>query len=292
VSDASEPRQRAAPFSFPETFELPERPDKPPQAADAWRQTQFSLKSDLNLLKWGMELQLGLVRAAYPSPRRSLTMSAVLSFWSRAWMAEGDAISLAARGSYASAFSLLRPAADAIGAQQEMLETDAAEWKEWLARGLRQDAAHKAWEFELGLFRSGGAMSRNADAGFVFRVASDFAMPNLGATLLLTGAESNLQRVMVGFADQSFHAGWAELVFGLTLRAQRAQVNLISEHRDRIDWNEALEAAVGEFNEKVDGVLGGSARCRAEELDEATGRRLLVHNFRRQLSGAPRKILL
>jgi hypothetical protein len=292
VSEHPGPAQRASPFTFPESFELPGRPEKPPQAADAWRQTQFALKADLNLLSWGMELQLGLVRAAYPSPRRSLTMSALLSFWSRAWQAEDDAIAIAARGAYANAFPLLRTAADCIGVQQELLETDAAEWKEWLARGLRQDAVHKAWEFEMGLFRSGGAMSRNEDAGHVFRVASDFAMPNFGATLLLTGAESNLQRVMIGFADQSFHAGWTELIFGLVLRLQRAQVSLIAAYKERLDWNEALESAAGDFCEKVERALSAPLRCRAEELDEDSGRRVLLHNFRRQPGGAPRKILL
>lgn len=292
MSDQPPHGQRVSPFSFPEAYELPDRPEKPSAATNAWRQTQFSLKGDLSLLKRGMELQLALVRAAYPARKRSLTMSAVLSFWSRAWMAEGEVIGLASRGSYASAFPLLRAAADAIGVQQEMLETDAADWKEWLARGLRQDQAYKAWEFELGLFRSGGAMSRNEDAGHVFRVASDFAMPNFGATLLLSGAESNLQRVLIGFGDQSFHAGWTELAFGLVLRLQRAQVDLISEHRTRVDWNEDLEKAVTGFHEGVAKALGASLRCRAEELDEESGRRMLIHNFRRQSGGAPRKILL
>ena len=47
-----EPQQRISPVVFPQTWELPARPEQgPPAALDAHRQTEFQLRGDLRLLQ-------------------------------------------------------------------------------------------------------------------------------------------------------------------------------------------------------------------------------------------------
>jgi len=42
----------------------------------------------------------------------------------------------------------------------------------------------------------------------------------------------------------------------------------------------------------IDELLSAGSRCRIEEVEDGNFRRWLVHAFRRQPSGAPRKMLL
>src|SRR5579871_6727104 len=55
VRAMTQPSPRISPVIFPQTWELPGRPEQGPAAAlDAFRQTEFVLKGDLRLLHEGM----------------------------------------------------------------------------------------------------------------------------------------------------------------------------------------------------------------------------------------------
>ncbi|MCH7836282.1 MAG: hypothetical protein IH864_05380 [Chloroflexi bacterium] len=285
MSEPSPPK--IAPFAFPERYEPPGRPDTAsPVVRDAHRQTQFLLSSDLSLFEQAMGLQLAAV--AVLAKKRSPETAALLGFWSRTFSYLSDTRALLSRASYPSCPPLLRAACDCIAAQRSLLAEGFGEYREWLARAMGKDREHAASYIDLGRYRAGSALAQDARLGGAYRFLTDLAMPHFGGTVLQVGPDSSQQRLALTFAGGAFHLGWAELIAGWLLLLAEAQIETaLAAHE--LNAVGALEEDAGRLGKQIEEALASPRRCRAEELDD--GRRL-IHNFRRAVSGAPKRVLL
>src|SRR5437867_3619390 len=107
--------KRVSPIHAPNSYILPERPEGAPDAVlDSFRQTQFLLGGELKLFAEAMNLQLQVLRDAYPSQYRTLRLAAIVGLWSRAYQALADAALLFTRASYSTPLALIRSAAELI----------------------------------------------------------------------------------------------------------------------------------------------------------------------------------
>ncbi len=288
-----EPRQRVSAIPAPEEYRLPGRPDAASASApDAYRQTSFLLGADLDLFADLMNLQLRQMKDAHPSKYRTHTLAGIVALWSRTYFYLSDTVLVGMRGEYPSALPLLRAACEAIAVEQALASGDAEEHNAWLARTLRPNETHRAFEIELGRYFSGETLARDPVLGAVYRPVSDLGRPNFGSSVLQVAPESNNLRVAVTFADTSFHLGWAELTLGwlLALAARQAWVGI--EATDVFPVADDLRAAYERLQAAVDRSLARGDRCRIEEVEDDSGRRYLVHNFRRSAGAAPKKIVL
>jgi hypothetical protein len=292
VNEQPAPLQRVSAIPFPDDYVLPGKPDGPVTAQDAYRQTTFVLKDDLRLLADGMQLQLKIVRDSSHSSFRKHPYAALIGLWSRTFSTLSDACLLALRASYESCAPLARAACEYVAAQHQLHAGEMPEFLEWLAASLRPDEAHKATYIGMGRYFADETLAADARLRAIYRPASELARPNFGATLLATGPESNNQRLALTFADTTFHVGWAELTLGWLLGVCERQVAVAVHARDVFAIQDDTHDAYGAFAERVDAALARSERCRIEEIDVDGQKRYLVHNFRRQPSGAPRKWLL
>lgn len=289
---APQPPQRVSPFTFPEEFVLPERPEHASRVVqDSYRQTQFLLGPDLRLFAEGANLQLRLVRAASASRFRTHRLAALLGLWSRVYLNLADSLLLVTRGSYASVPPLVRSAAECIAAQEALRAGDMDIYLEWLAAALGIDEAHKAVDFELGRYFAGEVLASDPELRAVYRPVSDLGRPNFGATLLLVGSESNRTRVMLAFADRAFHLGWAQITLGWLLTLNSAQLGVLLHAESIFPADEEARLAVHRWRKEVESLLQAPDRCRIRESEE-DGRRYLVENFRRTSGAAQRRILL
>jgi len=293
VSQPPTPTQRVSAIPFPERYELPGKPEgAPPQVQDAYRQTTFLLRDDLRLFEEGMNLQLRIVRDASPSAFRKHPYAALMGLWSRAFLALADTCLLATRGSYASCPTLARSACELIAAQHQLHAGEMEQFLEWLAASLTPDERHKAVEFGLGRYFAGETLAADARLRSVYRPASELGRPNFGATLLEVGPESNNLRLALTFADTAFHAGWAEIVLGWLLALCERQLAVAVHAKGVFAIHEDTHRAYIDFDREVREALSRGDRCAIEEVDEGQYKRYLARNFRRALSGAPKKILL
>ena len=290
----NEPTQRMAPVVAPERWDLPGRPgeDALPSIQDAYRQTTFQLSGDLRLLHQGMNLQLRIVQDSHPSRYRTHALAAGLMLWSRAFLAMSDAATAITRGSYGSAAPLARMACECIAAAHQAHTEEQAAFQEWLGGALRPNEAHKATEVTVGQFMAGSTLVTEADLGAVYRVASEFARPHFGVSVALVAPESNRQKLAVTFADQTFHVGWAQLTLGWLLRLCDVQVHLAQAPGAPYNVTEEFAAAAIAWSENTRRLLDQPDRCRVEEIMDGMHRRWLIHNFRRQSGGAPKRLLL
>ncbi len=287
------PPQRISAIPFPDSYRLPAKPEAGTAASDAYRQTQFVLGGDLDLFAEAMELQLRLMRDSSHSRFRTHVYGGIVALWSRAYVYLSDMVLLTTRGSYASTPPLARTAAEVIAGEEALRSGEADEHNVWLSRTLRPDEAHKAFEFELGRFFAGSVLAEDAVLRAVYRPASDLGRPNFGATLLQVGPESNNLRLAIAFADTSFHLGWAEIALGWALALAARQLRVIVEAEPTFGVTAETRAAYTDLQRRIDDALTRDDRCYIEELVEPDNtRRYLVHNFRRQPGGAPKKVLL
>ena len=278
---------KIAPFAFPERYEPPGRPDTAsPVVRDAHRQTQFLLSSDLSLFEQAMGLQLAAV--AVLAKKRSPETAALLGFWSRTFSYLSDTRALLSRASYPSCPPLLRAACDCIAAQRSLLAEGFGEYREWLATAMGKDREHAASYIDLGRYRAGSALAQDTRLGSTYRFLTDLAMPHFGGTVLQVGPDSSQQRLALTFAGGAFHLGWAELIAGWLLLLAEAQIKTALA-ADELNAVGALKEDAARLGKQIEEALASSRRCRAEELDD--GRRL-IHNFRRAVSGAPKRVLL
>jgi hypothetical protein len=281
------PLPKIAPYVFPERYELPGHPASAPAAVqDARRQTQFLLSTDLSLFEQAMNLQLATVAAW--TRRRSAEDAALLGFWSRTFSYLSDACVLTSRASYASCPPLLRAACDCIAAQRCLLADGFDEYREWLATALGRDTEHAASYIDLGRFRAGSVLAQDERLGNVYRFLTDLTMPHFGSTVLQTGPGSGQQKLALVFADSTFHLGWAELNTGWLLLLADAQIETALAAQDP-KTSGPLREEGAQVRSEIGEALASPRRCRVEEL--ADGRRL-IHNFRRAVSGAPKRVLL
>lgn len=288
------PGQRVSGIDFPEAYALPGKPDEhaPAAAHDAFRQTQFVLGPDLRLFAEGMNLQLRILNDSSHSRYRTHVYAAVAGTWSRAYAAMADALLLVTRASYPSVPNLVRSACELIAAEYQVEAEEQAEFVGWMLGHLKPDEEHKAFDVGLGHFFAGTTLAADADMRIVYRAASDLGRPNFGATLLEVGPESNNLRLAYTFADASFHAGWAEIELGWLLRLCERQLAVAAHMHAVLNITPETHAAVADYARRVQESLDNANRARIEEVQSGDFKRWLVHNFRRQPSGAPKKYLL
>ena len=288
------PGQRVSGIDFPTQYVLPRRPEASAPAAvqDAYRQTQFVLGGDLRLFAEGMDAQLRILNDSSHSRYRTHAYAAVASTWARAYAALGDACLLVTRGSYASVPNLVRSACELIAAEYQVKHEEMGEYVGWLLGHLVPDEAHKALDVGLGHYFAGTTLAADDMLRLVYRAASDLGRPNFGATLLETAPESNNARLAYTFGDASFHVGWAEIEIGWLLRLCERQLAVAVHMDDVLNITAEAHAAYEAYRARVDETLRNPSRAGIEEIDGDTGKRWLLHNFRRQPSAAPKKILL
>ncbi len=288
------PGQRVSGIAFPERYALPGKPDEgaPAAAHDAFRQTQFVLGNDLRLFAEGMNLQLQILNDSSHSRYRTHVYAAVVGSWSRAYMALDAACLLVARGSYAAAPNLVRTACELIAAEYQVKYEEFGEFVGWMLGHLKPDEEHKAFDVGLGHYFAGSTLAADDMLRAVYRSSSDLGRPNFGATLLAVGPESNNLRLAYTFADASFHVGWAEITLGWLLRLCERQLAVAVHMDDVLNITPATHAAYGDYGLRVQETLANPSRASLEEIDSDGFKRWLVHNFRRQPSGAPKRVLL
>jgi hypothetical protein len=166
------------------------------------------------------------------------------------------------------------------------------EHTKWLLATLHPDETVKAFEFELGRYFAGSVIAGDTVLRSVYRPTAELSRPNFGATLLQVGPETNNLRIALGFADASFHLGWAELALGWLLALSMRQARVIIEAEPLFPVTVERRAEYSELQSRVDAALARADRCRIDEIEIEGNRRYLVQNFRRAPAGAPKKILL
>jgi hypothetical protein len=253
---------------------------------DAHRQTHFLLPADLTLFEQAMNFQLSAVGAG--AKKRSPEAAALLGFWSRTFSYLSDACVLLGRASYASCPPLLRAACDCIAAQRSLIADDFEEYHEWLSSALGKDREHAASYIEMGRFRAGSVLAQDERLGSAYRFLTDLTMPHFGSTLLQVGPDSGQQKLALGIGESAFHLGLAELVSGWLLLLAGAQAEAALDG-PFVEPAHPLREEAARLRKQTEEALANPRRCRAEELPD--GRRLL-HNFRRAVSAAPRRVLL
>ena len=288
------PGQRVSGIDFPQEYRLPPRPpaDAPPAVLDAARQTSFVLGGDLRLFAEGMNLQLQLLNDSSHSRYRTHIYAAVVGLWSRAWTSLDAAAASITHGAYTAVPNLVRSACELIAAQHQLHAEETAEVIGWMLAHLKADEEHKAFDAGMGHYFAGSTLAADEGLRLVYRSASDLGRPNFGATLLAVGPESNNQRLAYTFDDRAFHVAWAELTLGWLLRACERQLAVATHMRDVFNVTDESHAAYGAWAARVAATLAHPSRCRMEEIDAGGYKRWLVHNWRRQPSGAPKKVLL
>ncbi len=288
-----QPPQRVSPLIFPEQWDLPVRPEQGQAASlDAFRQTEFQLRSDLRLLHEGMNLQLMVVAGAHPARYRTHAAAVMQMYWSRAFHYLSDCATLVPRGSYVSVPPLVRTACECISAAAQLSGDEVGYFISFLAESLRPHEQHRATEIGRGSYHAGGTLAANERLGLVYRTSTELARPHFGATMIEVAPESNLQKLSVAFADQAFHFGWAQLELGWVIALCAVLLQAALERGDLLGTTAETHAAVDAFVMRADTALGAAGRCRIDEVEEAGDRRFLISNFRRQPAGAPRKLLL
>lgn len=287
------PGQRVSGIDFPESYTLPAKPEGATAAgADAYRQTGFVLAKDLRLFAEGMTLQLRILNDSSHSRYRTHTYAAVVSTWSRAYAALADACLLVTRGSYASAPNLVRSAAELIAAEYQLHREEMGEYVGWLLGHLRPDEEHKAFDVGLGHYFAGTTLAAEGGLRMVYRAASDLGRPNFGATLLAIGPESNNLRLAYTFADASFHVAWAEIELGWLIRLCERQVAVAVHMGEVLNITPETHAAYEDYAARANAALSDANRSTIAEVEVDGFKRWLLSNFRRQPSGAPKKMLL
>ncbi|MGE0675401.1 MAG: hypothetical protein AB7O64_20380, partial [Methylibium sp.] len=240
-----------------------------------------------------MNLQLALFHDCQPSKYRTHELAAIAALWSRCYLQLQDALLLLSRGSYVSVVPMVKATTELMAAQEGLRRGEMPEHHDWLASALKPDETFKALNFELGGYFAGGVLASDEVLGAVYRASSDFARPAFGATLLQVAPESNNQRLAIAFADGSFHLGWAELLLGWLLALAARQVRVIIDADAIFPVSDERRAEYEALQRDIDALLIGTAeRCRVEEVRDGSDRRYLLHDFRRNGSGAPKKILL
>jgi len=284
---SEQPIPKVAPYAFPERYALPGRPaGDPPSVQDAHRQTHFLLPAELTLFEQAMNLQLSIVAAG--AKKRSPEAAALLGFWSRTFSYLSDACTLLGRASYASSPPLLRAACDCIAAQRSLITDGFQEYHEWLPSALGKDREHAATYIELGRFRAGSVLAQDERLGRAYRFLTDLTMPHFGSTLFQVGPDSGQQKLALAIGESAFHLGLAELVCGWLLLLAGAQTEAALEG-PFVEPGHPLREEAARLGRQTEEALASPRRCRAEELPD--GQRL-IHNFRRAVSGAPRRVLL
>ena len=270
--------------AFPKNYMLPGRPSAT-ESLDAYKQTQFLLGEDLSLFERSMNLQLRVVDDN--SKARSLPAAGLVLAWSRMYSCLAGACELMCAGFYVACPPLLRAALDGIAAQRSLSAENFQEFEVWTYDAVSQWPEHQALALDLGRYRSGSVLAEDDRLSAAYRLLTDLSMPHFGATALQVAPETGLERMPIGFADRSFHLGWAELTVGWMLLLADAQFEVLFK-QEALTLSAEMKEEIQELRKDIKGTLATSKRCRAEEVE---GRFLLL-NFRRTASGQPKRVIL
>ncbi len=293
-SDApSPPRQRISPITFPlEPPELRKPGDDESQARrDAFRETSYALSLDLRWLQDAFALQRKIVEQSSGSSFRNRRYASALLFWSRVFSGGVEARALTARASYSVAVALMRGTMEWLGAEQAVVGEEQVEFEDWLREAWSNNAEHHATEIGMGQYMAGQQIAMAPETADAYRAVSELSRPHFGASALFSADGSHDKRFLVNWADESFHLGWAQLLFGWQIVIQDRQCRFAVgsglfgvESEDR--------HAYQTLHRQSQSILEDPRRCRAEWIVESGRQRLLIDNYRRQPSGAPKRLLL
>ena len=287
------PRQRISPISFPSAAPALVKPgdDEPQQRRDAFRETCFALPLDLRWLQDAFALQRKIVEQSYGSSFRNRRYASALMFWSRVYGGGIDARALTARASYSSALALMRASMEWLGAEQAVVGEEQVEFEDWLRTAWSNDAARHATEIGMGQYMAGQQIAMAPETADAYRAVSELSRSHFGASALLTADSSHDKRFLVNWADEAFHLGWAQLLFGWQITIQDRQCRFAVGSglfgvgpEDREEYQR--------LHRQSRPLLEDPRRCRAEWIIDDGRQRLLIDHFRRQPSGAPKRILL
>ena len=281
--------------SPPKVFTAATRAAKPPAdaagSADAYRQTTFVLGEEVELLLDGLRLEAGIAEASAGAKFRKQVTASALALWSRSWLSRLDALHAIEWGNYTAAVTLVRAAADFQAAMLYLLQTNAAEWHEWLeGGGIQLAPADHATEFKLHTFRAAEVLAAHDVLGPIYRAATDLSLSHFGSTLLFAGAESDPARVAATFGDRDFHVGLAEIHLGWLLALSSTLLGGIAQFPAAFAAADA--DAVTRWTKSVSNVIERRDRCRVETVEREGMKRYLIHNWRREPRSAARKLLL
>lgn len=279
------PKLRFQLAAFPERYSLPPRPTGSAAVQDAHRQTNFLLPDDLFLFERAMNVQLKVVAAN--AKARTLHAAGLFTLWSRAYSGLSDACVVVTQGSYASAAPLLRSALDCIAVQRALIASGFEHYEEWSVTAVTQVKARHATAVDIGRYRSAEVLIGEERLGPLYRLLTDLAMPHFGSSLLLVAPDSGTTKLSAGFADNTFHLGWAELTVGWLLELASAQV-ATALATDEFKLSKTLQSDCEAAVRDVGLALANKRRCYVEMVDD----RFLFHNFRRAATGQPRRVIL
>ncbi len=285
--------QRVSGMRVPEAWSLPGKPDALGGAAeDAWRQTGFLLGDDLRLIEAGLDLQARFAATGYTPAARTMTMAALASLWSRAFLSCSDATTLVRRGAYQSAVALVRQSVEHVAAQAA-LPGELEAFLGWAHRAYGRHEQARAEDVGLGHYFGGEAIAGDEHLRAIYRAASDLGRPNFGPTALFVAGEASSRRYPLVFADEAFHLGWSQLLLGWLLRIATRQLHVAMHTPDQFPAAQPLRDEVVAHVEEVERHLLDGERCHLEEHLDAEGRRRhLLVAFRRRPGDAPKRVLL
>ena len=288
-----DPPQRVSGMRVPDGWSLPGKPAAlPPDAEDAWRQSGFVLAEELRLLEQDLDLQARMAVTGRTPSARTMTMAGLASLWSRAFSSTSDAAALVRQGSYQGAMPLVRQAVELVAAQSG-LEAEIDVFRGWAHDAYTRHADSRSEDVGLGHYFSGEAIAADEQLRPIYRAASDFGRPNFGPTALFVAGEASQQRYPLVFADQAFHLGWAQLLFGWLLRVGVSQLHVAMHAREQFPAPQQLRDEVVTHVAAVEQLLAGDDRCRLEEyVDDEDRRRHLIVEFRRRPGDAAKRLLL
>ena len=275
-----------------EQWKLPGKPtDLSTDAADSWRQTNFNFAEEIKLIENGLNLEARFSASAYTLSARNMDMAGFTTLWGRSFLTCSDITTLIRRGGYQSAMPLIRQAVELIGAQ-EGLTNEIDMWRRWTHEAFNQESDSRAIEQKLGHYFSGESIASDTDLRIIYKAASDFGRPNFGPSALFVANGANRIRYPLVFADQAFHIGWAELIFGWLMILNRKQLHLSMHLPNFFPIDEGFKQEVIEHIQIIEEYLSDDQKCKIEEYEDKNGRpRHLMINFRRQLSDQRARLL-
>jgi hypothetical protein len=287
------PRQRISPITFPDQPVVLAKPldDEPHTRRDAFRETSFALALDLRWLNDAFALQRKIVEQSYGSSFRNRRYASALLFWSRLYSGGIEARALTARASYSAALPLMRGMMEWLGAEQAVVGDEQIEFEDWLREAWSNNAQQHATEVGMGQYMAGQQIAMAPETADAYRAVSELSRPHFGASALLTADGSHDKRFLVNWADEAFHLGWAQLLFGWQIVIQDRQCRFAVgsglfgvESEDRQEYQR--------LHRQGQTILQDQRRCRGEWIVDQGRQRLLIENYRRQPSGAPKRVLL
>ena len=161
------------------------------------------------------------------------------------------------------------------------------EFEAWLAGALAMEREHTALDVGMGQYMAGQEIAMSPDLGPVYRAAAELARPHFGASLVQGAPESNRERIAINWADQAFHFGWAQLLFGWQMLLHDRQLRF-AIGRDLFAVEADQRERYHRLAREAETLLAQRDRCRIEWITAPNGaHRLLIHNFRRRPGGAP-----